>query len=282
MYLCIVNGPLSNILFVQNWSQNHVASAIPFTGKEKDYETGYHYFGARYYDCEALTGWLSVDPMSDKYPSLSPYNYCAWNPIALADPYGEDLVRITVPKSKGKTQEVIVDSKIADKACAFTYAMFEKYGVVVTSSFRSMSRQSELRAAWERGEGEKYGLKYKPALKSAHSSGFALDFGAVCGLIEKGEVTIDELSKFAEQYGFKYGGKEFSDIPHFYIEEGLYYRDRDEASRLNDVFFNNNGMIPIFQPTTDPSPTFPIMLKDRNLQVQDNIQVVLPIMLPLD
>lgn len=61
-----------------------------FTGKEQDSETGYGYFGARYYDSEALTGWLSVDPMSDKYPSMSPYNYCAWNPMKLVDPDGRD------------------------------------------------------------------------------------------------------------------------------------------------------------------------------------------------
>ena len=56
-----------------------------FSGKEKDPETGYHYFGARYYNSD-LSLWLSVDPMSDKYPNLSPYNYCAWNPMKLADP----------------------------------------------------------------------------------------------------------------------------------------------------------------------------------------------------
>ena len=61
-----------------------------FTGKEKDEETGYGYFGARYMDHELLTGWLSVDPMMDKYPSRSPYAYCAWNPIKLIDPDGRD------------------------------------------------------------------------------------------------------------------------------------------------------------------------------------------------
>ena len=39
-------------------------------------------------DHELMTMWLSVDPMADKYPSLSPYNYCAWNPIRLVDPDG--------------------------------------------------------------------------------------------------------------------------------------------------------------------------------------------------
>ena len=63
-----------------------------FTGKEKDEETGYGYFGARYMDHELMTMWLSVDPMSDKYPSISPYNYCMWNPIRLVDPNGMDTV----------------------------------------------------------------------------------------------------------------------------------------------------------------------------------------------
>lgn len=60
-------------------------------GKEKDYESGFHYYGARYYWSEVLTGWLSVDPMADKYPSISPYAYCAWNPVKLVDPDGRKI-----------------------------------------------------------------------------------------------------------------------------------------------------------------------------------------------
>ena len=62
-----------------------------FTGKERDEETGFGYFGARYMDHELMTMWLSVDPLADKYPSISPYAYCAWNPIRLVDPDGMDL-----------------------------------------------------------------------------------------------------------------------------------------------------------------------------------------------
>ena len=61
-----------------------------FTGKERDAETGYGYFGARYMDHELLTMWLSIDPMADKYPGISPYAYCAWNPVKLVDPDGND------------------------------------------------------------------------------------------------------------------------------------------------------------------------------------------------
>ena len=62
-----------------------------FTGKERDEETGYGYFGARYMDHELMTMWLSVDPMADKYPSISPYAYCAWNPVRLVDPDGREM-----------------------------------------------------------------------------------------------------------------------------------------------------------------------------------------------
>ena len=72
----------------QNITINYPQS---FTGKERDSETGFSYFGARYYDSDILTGWLSVDPMADKYPGLSPYAYCANNPIRLVDPNGEEL-----------------------------------------------------------------------------------------------------------------------------------------------------------------------------------------------
>jgi RHS repeat-associated protein len=78
-----------------------------FNGKEKDEElrsnreynninnkyheqTGYNNYGARYYyDWASI--WLSVDPMSDKYPHLTSYNYCANNPVMLVDPDGMEI-----------------------------------------------------------------------------------------------------------------------------------------------------------------------------------------------
>jgi RHS repeat-associated protein len=58
-----------------------------FTEKERDKETTYDYFGARYYDSE-LGRWLSVDPLSSKYPGFSPYVYTANNPLKFIDPNG--------------------------------------------------------------------------------------------------------------------------------------------------------------------------------------------------
>ena len=33
-------------------------------------ETGFSYFGARYYDSDILTGWLSVDPLADSLKKI--------------------------------------------------------------------------------------------------------------------------------------------------------------------------------------------------------------------
>jgi RHS repeat-associated protein len=79
----IATTTLHSPFLILNWSHT-------FSAKERDSETGLSYFGARYYSSD-LSIWLSVDPMSDKYPSLSPYVYCADNPVRLVDPNGCEL-----------------------------------------------------------------------------------------------------------------------------------------------------------------------------------------------
>ena len=69
---------------------HHSSLSYTFSAKERDSETGLSYFGSRYYSSD-LSIWLSVDPMSDKYASLSPYTYCADNPVKLVDPNGEEI-----------------------------------------------------------------------------------------------------------------------------------------------------------------------------------------------
>jgi len=61
--------------------------AQEFAGKERDAETGYDYFGARYYSSE-----LSVDPLNILYPNLSPYVYCDNNPVYYKNPDDRTIV----------------------------------------------------------------------------------------------------------------------------------------------------------------------------------------------
>ena len=74
---------------IDNQQATQYDERYKFTGKERDWETGYDFFGARYW---WLAGtWLSVDPLADKYPNISPYAYAAWNPVKYIDPDGRAI-----------------------------------------------------------------------------------------------------------------------------------------------------------------------------------------------
>ena len=78
--------------FINQRASGYIGARYTFSAKEKDSETSLSYFGARYYSSD-LSIWLSVDPMSAKYPSLSSYVYCADNSIKLIDPNGESPIK---------------------------------------------------------------------------------------------------------------------------------------------------------------------------------------------
>ena len=123
-----------------------------FTGKERDEETGFGYFGARYMDHELMTMWLSVDPLADKYPSISPYAYCNWNPVKLVDPDGRETIETDIVNKKtgackhiedGKNQIVLLSNQ--------AYNTIERMG---QDSYSSMteSQQEEYNSLLNSGE----------------------------------------------------------------------------------------------------------------------------------
>jgi RHS repeat-associated protein len=65
-----------------------------FNAKELDKETGLYYYGARYYDSR-VSLWVSADPMQEKYPNVSTYNYCGNNPIMRIDPDGREGIVVS-------------------------------------------------------------------------------------------------------------------------------------------------------------------------------------------
>jgi RHS repeat-associated protein len=64
-----------------------------FSGKEKQTvrNLGFLDFGARMLDAE-IGRWFVIDPLAEKYYSVSPYAYCMNNPLKYIDPNGEDIV----------------------------------------------------------------------------------------------------------------------------------------------------------------------------------------------
>jgi RHS repeat-associated protein len=99
--------------------QNLKTNVLPykFNGKELDAETGYYYYGARYYNPK-VSLWLNVDPLADYNPHMNtehyidgqhnggvlnqgngnPYIYCYQSPVKYVDPNGKQ-VDVTVNRN---------------------------------------------------------------------------------------------------------------------------------------------------------------------------------------
>jgi RHS repeat-associated protein len=95
-------------------SDNFFGYRFGFNGQESDNEVyGFkasYAFEFRNYDAR-LGRWWGIDPLWQKYPNLSPYAYCANNPIRYIDPDGRDVWEIDgdgniISRKKDETQDV--------------------------------------------------------------------------------------------------------------------------------------------------------------------------------
>jgi RHS repeat-associated protein len=95
-------APFGEIISEYNayWHNGKIPDYM-FNAKELDEENGMYYYSARYYASPVFT---SRDPLFEKYPTLSPYAYCANNPIIYIDPDGKRIkIYFTETSAKGQT-----------------------------------------------------------------------------------------------------------------------------------------------------------------------------------
>jgi len=117
-------------------------SKFKFTGKERDKENSYDYFGARYYDAR-VTNWTSVDPLMEKHFDFSPYNYVLRNPMRLVDPDGmqvdfNTIIDITSSIIKGKVQNEILSNLSTDVKAEYYGMSLEEFsrGNIISSEIQ--------------------------------------------------------------------------------------------------------------------------------------------------
>jgi len=119
-------GSATRCIHYSSFFIHHSSLSYTFSAKEKDPETGLSYFGSRYYSSD-LSIWLSVDPMSDKYASTSPYAYCRNNPIVLYDPNGMFDTRAEARKYRREHHTGgVIRKNSPDNQFAGTYSIINK------------------------------------------------------------------------------------------------------------------------------------------------------------
>ena len=104
-YVTDMNGEAFQYFWYSPWGEAWVkehsgngsySTPWRFNAEEFDSETGNYYHGARYRDPRAIP-WLSVDPLANRFPHLTPYNFVENNPIRVIDPDGRMAVDALTP-----------------------------------------------------------------------------------------------------------------------------------------------------------------------------------------
>ncbi|MBO2526522.1 MAG: hypothetical protein CW341_12680 [Bacteroidetes bacterium] len=198
------NGEVVQYLYYLPWGEDfynmrrngYAGSRYTFSAKEKDTETGYSYFGSRYYSSD-LSIWLSVDPMSDKYPSLSPYVYCANNPIKLVDPNGETFVGVdgeSVEVHQGKDGNISVGENASEDLRRMASMINSSGSKTAAKQFMKLSK-SECNIHFQIVQGESDGGKL--GYHQAHdANGKPLDWNADQG-------TFSEMPDYSNNTTYK-------------------------------------------------------------------------------
>ncbi len=107
-----------------------------YNGKELDTDRGLNMYdySARYMD-PALGRFNTMDPLAEKYYSMSPYGYCAGNPVRFFDPNGKNVVATTID-----AQRMILNTLPKDMQ---QHIQFDKNGYINQDAIKDIQSESQ-------------------------------------------------------------------------------------------------------------------------------------------
>lgn len=144
---------------------------------DDDYDLNWLHTPFRPYDGQ-IGRWMVMDPLAAKYPSLSPYNYAANNPLLFTDINGDSLISVRIVNSEGfihGDDEVTIDhTYLNDFTNILQAAVNNRTHIHINSSFRSTAQQNSPAI-------QQQGTTPVQGGTSRHEAGFAVDFNLYQG-----------------------------------------------------------------------------------------------------
>ena len=88
-----------------------------YNGKELERTAGLdlYYYGARWMDSKIGARFTTIDPMCEEYYDISPYAYCAGNPVNLVDPDGERIYMLFYTTGNNRGDEMFKSAAVTRK-----------------------------------------------------------------------------------------------------------------------------------------------------------------------
>lgn len=196
-------APYGELLASQKVTGSSYDERYKFTGKERDAESGYDYFGARFL-AQQLGIWTTPDPLLDKYIHLSPYMYCEGNPVRYVDPNGRIVVFAPGTTNDQKNLFNKALDYLYSHGCGDRYAQLESseytYTIIIDNSgisqFDGTDRNNPV-IYWspEKGVKTENGTVMSPSTVLDHEMDHGCAFDKAKKQLDKGNV--DAWNKYA-------------------------------------------------------------------------------------
>ncbi|MGL4632513.1 MAG: RHS repeat domain-containing protein [Leadbetterella sp.] len=206
----------------QNLSQQY---AFKYNGKEVDAFSSYLDYGARWFSLSREVrngnqnrgGWVSIDPLAEKYYSESLFSYALNNPIFFVDPDGRDvdISRLTGSNSLGALLNLLKTKQGFDMIAKF-----------MKSGTTELKNSSGAKITFQNGSQDGERAKDKLVLVSNNPEIMDDNFGV-------NGTTVGLTREFQNEEGWK----ELGEDPNYDLNKGVKYLvDLDNSESIEESF----------------------------------------------
>lgn len=203
------------------------AQPYKYNGKELDTKGGLNLYdyGARHYE-PALGRFMTMDPLAEKYYSISPYAYCAGNPLKYIDLKG-DSVSVADLYARNKQGELINPNQVA----AFEFLANTKVGKTLLANYAAKGQTIA-------------GVSFNKDGKF-HNQGVNISFGTGVRDASVSGTTTFSLNNGNLNIQIVVGNSsDNAEILDTFIHEIVIHADQSSADFIDDRVMNNSNVYP--------------------------------------